>query len=279
MNPANAHLPDRVPRFNVLGTGVSALDLARACGLVVAARGRKRLGYVCLATVHGLNEARRDPALRGIFNRSYLTTPDGMPLVWLGHRHGHAGVTRVYGPDLLHAVCAAGREGGLTHYFLGGHPGVAEKLRDELRARHPGVAIVGTFTPPFRPLAPDESAALRAEVVALAPDIVWVGLGTPKQERFMAEYAPLLDTGLLIGIGAAFDFVSGRVRQAPRWLQRAGLEWLFRLVTEPRRLGRRYLVGNPLFVLRIFLQLAGLKKYPIETFPAETPGKLSGGAG
>ncbi|MSU69869.1 MAG: glycosyltransferase [Opitutaceae bacterium] len=248
-------------RYNVLGVGVSALTLAQACELVLGVRGTTRRGYVCLGTAHGLTEARADPALRRIYNASWLTTPDGMPLVWLGPR----GVQRVYGPDLLLAVCAAGRATGLRHYFFGGTPGVAEELREKLCARFPGLQVVGTFTPPFRPLAPGETAALRIAVARARPDVIWVGLSTPKQERFMAEHWQSLEAGVLIGVGAAFDFHSGRVRQAPRWIQRSGFEWLFRLCMEPRRLGLRYLKTNPLFVLRVLAQWSGLKKYPLDS--------------
>jgi N-acetylglucosaminyldiphosphoundecaprenol N-acetyl-beta-D-mannosaminyltransferase len=251
-------------RFNVLGTGVSALSLAQARDLVLAARGRAKLGYVCFGTTHGLGEARRDPALRAIFTRSYLTTPDGMPLVWFGRRQGHPEITRVYGPDLMLAVCDAGRTTGLRHYFYGGAPGVAEQLREKLAARFPGLEVVGTFAPPFRPLTADEFATLRDDVAAKKPDLVWVGLSTPKQERFMAKAWPDLEAALLLGVGAAFDFHSGRVAQAPRWMQRGGLEWLFRLCVEPRRLARRYFVYNTLFLLRAFAQLTGLKNYPID---------------
>jgi N-acetylglucosaminyldiphosphoundecaprenol N-acetyl-beta-D-mannosaminyltransferase len=248
-----------VPRYNVLGVGVSALTLAQARDLVVGARGTTRCGYICLGTAHGLTEARTDPALRKIYNESWLTTPDGMPLVWLGP----PGVTRVYGPDLMLAVCDAGRAPGLRHYLFGGNPGVAEKLRDKLGARFPGIEIVGTFTPPFRPLDAREAAALQEDVRQTRPDVFWVGLSSPKQERFMAENWLRLETGVLIGVGAAFDFHSGRVRQAPRWIQRSGFEWLFRLCTEPRRLGPRYLKTNPLFALRVIAQRMGLKKYPL----------------
>ena len=247
------------PRYNVLGVGVPALTLMQARDLVVAVRGRLRRGYVCLGTAHGLTEARADPELRKAFNESWLTTPDGMPLVWLGPR----GVERVYGPDLMLAVCDAGRATGLTHCFFGGTPGVAEELKQKLTARFPGLAVVGTFTPPFRPLDASELAAFRGDVARTRPDVIWVGLGTPKQERFMAAHWRSLDAGVLIGVGAAFDFHSGRVRQAPRWIQRSGLEWLFRLCAEPRRLGWRYLKTNPLFALRVLAQKSGLKSYPL----------------
>ncbi|MSU25385.1 MAG: glycosyltransferase [Opitutus sp.] len=258
--PAPHPLPPP-PRYNVLGVGVSALTLAQTRDLVRDVRGQRQRGYVCLGTAHGLSEAHADPALRKIFNESWLTTPDGMPLVWLGPR----GVERVYGPDLMLAVCDAGRATGLTHYFFGGSPGVAEELSVKLSARFPGLAVVGTFTPPFRPLNEAETIALRADVARGRPDVIWVGLGTPKQERFMAAHWRELEAGVLIGVGAAFDFHSGRVRQAPRWVQRSGFEWLFRLGTEPRRLGWRYLKTNPLFALRVLAQLSGLRRYDLTT--------------
>jgi N-acetylglucosaminyldiphosphoundecaprenol N-acetyl-beta-D-mannosaminyltransferase len=248
-----------VPRYNVLGIGVSALTLAQARDLVLGVRATHRRGYICLAAAHGLTEAQHDSELRRIYNESWLTTPDGMPLVWLGPR----GVERVYGPDLMLAVCEAGRATGLRHYLCGGLPGVAELLGEKLTARFPGLAIVGTYTPPFRELNALEGAEFRTDVARTRPDVVWVGLGTPKQERFMAAHWRELDAGVLIGVGAAFDFHAGRVRQAPRWIQRSGFEWLFRLCTEPRRLGSRYLKTNPSFALRVLLQRLGIVKYPL----------------
>jgi len=252
--------PPPVPRYNVLGVGVSALTLPQARDLVLGVRGTLRRGYICLGTAHGLTEARRDLELRRIYNASWLTTPDGMPLVWLGP----PGVERVYGPDLLLAVCDAGRALGLRHYFFGGVPGVADELQRKLTSRYPGLEVVGVFTPPFRPLAPEELAALQADVTRSRPDVIWVGISSPKQEKFMSAHWRSLEAGVLIGVGAAFDFHAGRVPQAPRWMQRRGLEWLFRLGTEPRRLGPRYLKTNPLFALRAIAQRLGLRRYPIE---------------
>ena len=252
------------PRFNVLGVGVHALTLDQACALAIdAALGRRR-GYVCVTGVHGVSEAQSDPALRRILNTAFLNTADGMPLVWLGRRHGFRTMTRVYGPDLMLAVCDRGRASGLTHYFYGGVPGVAEELRVRLTARFPGLRVVGAGTPPFRPLTADEAAALQTEVARARPDVLWVGLSTPKQERFMAAHAAALDAGLLVGVGAAFDFHSGRVPQAPRWIQRSGGEWLYRLVREPRRLGPRYLKNHPRFLWRLLLQAVGLRRYPLD---------------
>jgi N-acetylglucosaminyldiphosphoundecaprenol N-acetyl-beta-D-mannosaminyltransferase len=247
------------PRYNVLGVGVSALTLAQARDLILGVHGKSRCGYICLGTAYGLTEARQDPELRRIYNESWLTTPDGMPLVWLGPR----GVERVYGPDLMLAVCDAGRAVGLRHYLCGGVAGVAETLSAELRRRFPGVEIVGTYTPPFRALDAAERAMLAEDVARTRPDVMWIGLSSPKQEKFMAQHWRDLEAGVLIGVGAAFDFHSGRVRQAPRWIQRSGFEWLFRLCTEPRRLGKRYLKTTPLFALRVLAQKTRLKKYEL----------------
>lgn len=257
-----------ISKFNVLGVAMSAMDLPIATAAVLEACRERRKGYVCVTGVHGVTEAQNDPAFRRILNGAFLNTTDGMPLVWLG-RHAHGWwVDRVYGPDLMLEIFKATQDGKWTHYFYGGAPGVAEQLKASLEARFPGVRIVGTYCPPFRPLNGEEEAALQKEIAEKKPDMMWIGLSTPKQERFMAEYLPKLDATVMFGVGAAFDFHSGRVKQAPRWVQRSGLEWLFRLISEPRRLWKRYCINNPLFVGRIFLQLAGLRRYPVEN-PAE----------
>jgi N-acetylglucosaminyldiphosphoundecaprenol N-acetyl-beta-D-mannosaminyltransferase len=254
---------DSPRRYNVLGVGVSALSLENARDFVVAAARQRPPGaYVCFGDVNSVSCARRDPAHLAALNNSLLTTPDGMPLVWLGHRAGFPGIGRVYGPDLLLEICAATAGTELTHFFHGGGPGTANALVDNLRARFPGLRIAGTNTPPFRELTTAEGDELETRIRTLRPDFFWVGLSTPKQEKFMAKFAPRFDAGVMLGVGAAFDFLSGRVKQAPRWMQRGGLEWLFRLCTEPRRLAPRYFRNNPLFALRVAAQQLGLKKYP-----------------
>ena len=250
-------------RANVLGIGVSVLNLETAVHQVVGALEQKAKGYICVTGVHGVSEAQKDPSFRQLLNQAFLNTPDGMPMVWMGRLQGFANMRRVYGPDLMLRVAEVSASRGFTHFFYGGAPGVAEDLRRSLEARFSGLKIVGTFSPPFRPLTGAEADELRSVVSRLKPDILWVGLSTPKQEKFMAQYWQDLDATLLIGVGAAFDFHAGRVRQAPRWMQRSGLEWIFRLGCEPRRLWKRYLKNNPLFVLRAFGQLTGLRKYPL----------------
>jgi N-acetylglucosaminyldiphosphoundecaprenol N-acetyl-beta-D-mannosaminyltransferase len=249
-------------RVNVLGVGISVLNLGTALDAIAAAVRERRKGYICVTGVHGVMEAQDDAAFKKILNAAFLCTPDGMPMVWAGKLNGHRDMARVYGPDLLLDVCAWSETSGARHFFYGGAEGVAQELAQKLKAKFPKLAVAGTFTPPFRALNATEEKNLAEQVAAAAPDIFWVGLSTPKQEKFMAEYLPKLDVTLMVGVGAAFDFHSGRTKQAPRWMQRGGLEWFYRLCSEPRRLGRRYLQNNPLFVGKFFMQLTGFKKYP-----------------
>jgi N-acetylglucosaminyldiphosphoundecaprenol N-acetyl-beta-D-mannosaminyltransferase len=254
-SPGSGATDREPPRLDVLGTGISAIDLATAVDVIEdwVERGERR--YVCVANVHSVMEAYRDPSLREVMNRSGLTTPDGMPLVWLLEHAGHRPVSRVYGPDLLLEVCRRSAATGHRHFFLGGAEGVADTMADRLRARFPGLQVAGTLSPPFRPLSPEEDVALVRTVNQAAPDMVWVGLGAPKQERWMAAHRDRLTAPAIIGVGAAFDFHAGAVRQAPPVLQRAGLEWAYRLTREPRRLWHRYLVYNPWFVVLTARQL------------------------
>ena len=253
-----------VPKINVLGVGVSVLDQNRAREFLFDAVRNNRRGYVTVTGVHGVSAAQSDPALRDVFNRALLVTPDGMPMVWMGKLQGHHSIRRVYGPDLMLNLCEHSVAEGLSHFFYGGVPGVAEELKRKLEARFPGLKIVGTGTPPFHPLNDAELHDLQERVRVVRPDFFWVGLSTPKQERFMAQHiSNLPEAKIFIGIGAAFDLLTGRVRQAPRWMQSAGLEWFFRLIQEPRRLAKRYLVNNPLFIARAAGQLLRLRTYPL----------------
>lgn len=247
--------PVTVGRSGVLGVGISTINLRSATELIFEAIRRQQRGYVCVTGVHGVMESQDCPEFRSILNGSFLTTPDGMPMVWLSKLNGHKQVDRVYGPDLMLEVCRRGVPRGCRHFLYGGGERVAEKLAAGLREKCPGINIVGTYTPPFRPLNEAEQHDLAARVKDAQPDCLWVGLSTPKQEKFMAEYMPKLDATLMFGVGAAFDFHAGLVRQAPRWIQRSGLEWLFRLCMEPRRLWKRYLVNNTRFLTLLGRQL------------------------
>ena len=253
-----------IKRVNVLGVGISVLNLSTACEVIADAVARKRKGYICITGVHGVTEAQDNQDFRQILNNAFLCTPDGMPMVWMGKLRGFREMGRVYGPDLMLELCRWSQQSLCKHFFFGGAPGVAEELSACLAARFPGLQIAGCYTPPFRPLNSIEELALEQMLRETKPDIMWVGLSTPKQEHFMARYLSRLNVTLMVGVGAAFDFHSGRVRQAPRWMQKSGLEWFYRLYQEPRRLWRRYLRNNPLFVARIFCQLSGIKHYRLE---------------
>jgi N-acetylglucosaminyldiphosphoundecaprenol N-acetyl-beta-D-mannosaminyltransferase len=235
----------------VLGVGISAITMEQALAEITRWVETREQHYVCVTGVHGVIESQRDPELRRIHNRSGLTTPDGIPMVWAGRHAGATHMERVCGPDLMPAVCALAAERGWTSYFYGGAEGVAERLAARLTARFPGLQVAGRMSPPFRPLTPDEDRLVVQRINGAQPDLVWVGLSTPKQERWMAAHVGRLRAPVLLGVGAAFDLHAGLTRQAPSWMQRSGLEWLYRLYREPRRLWRRYLRNNPTFVLAI----------------------------
>ncbi len=249
----------------MLGVGVSALTMAQAVGIIEGWVASADQQYVCVTGVHGVMESQDHPELRDIHNQAGLVTPDGMPLVWVSRVKGYSQVERVYGPDLMLACCAASVRKGYRHFFYGGAPGVPERLAARLRERFPELVVAGTWSPPFRETTPAEDQATIDRINAATPDIVWVGLSTPKQERWMAGHVGRLSAPVLIGVGAAFDFHAGVKRQAPRIMQRAGLEWLFRMASEPRRLWRRYLRNNPRFVWSIVLQLTGIVRYELDS--------------
>jgi N-acetylglucosaminyldiphosphoundecaprenol N-acetyl-beta-D-mannosaminyltransferase len=252
------------PRVNILGVGVSAVTKDLALRTIDGWIDRQDPHYVCVTGVHGVIESQRDEELRHIHNAAGLVTPDGMPLVWLSHLKGFRHVERGYGPDLMLALCEHSIERGYRHYFYGGAEGVPQQLATNLQQRFPGLQVAGAYSPPFRPLTEAEDAQVVDMINEADPDIVWVGLSTPKQERWMAAHVGRLNAPALLGVGAAFDFHTGRKPQAPHWMQRSGLEWLFRLMTEPRRLWKRYLINNPLFVTLVLLQALGLRKYSLE---------------
>ncbi|HEY6057860.1 MAG TPA: WecB/TagA/CpsF family glycosyltransferase [Candidatus Limnocylindrales bacterium] len=240
-----------IRRVDVLGVRISAIDMAMALDEIERWISAREPHYVCVTGVHGVMESQRDPELRAIHNASGLTTPDGMPMVWAGRRAGARWMSRVYGPDLMLALCERAAARGWSSYFYGGKDGVPERLAARLRERFPGFRVVGTESPPFRALSAEEDDAVVARINAAAPDLVWIGLSTPKQERWMAAHVGRIKAPALLGVGAAFDIHAGTLRQAPPLLQRHGLEWLYRLYREPRRLWRRYLSNNPRFVLAI----------------------------
>lgn len=244
---------------NVLGVNISAVNLHRATEMADRWIEANHPGYVCVTGVHGVMEAQRDPDLREILNRAVMNTPDGMPMSWVGRLQGFSNMDRVFGPEFMSAMCELSLNRGYRHFLYGGQPGVAEQLQAVLKREFPSLQIVGTYTPPFRSLNAEEEDALVVQVQNARPHIMWIGLSTPKQERFMAQYVNLLQVPLLVGVGAAFDFHTGRIRDCSPWVKRFGLQWLHRLAQDPKRLWRRYLRNNPAFVWNIALQLLKLR--------------------
>jgi N-acetylglucosaminyldiphosphoundecaprenol N-acetyl-beta-D-mannosaminyltransferase len=248
------------PAFRVVGVRVDAVQLPEAVARIKRWIDNRENGkYVAVTGMHGVAESRQDPRFREILNQAALVVPDGMPLVWLGRWHGHSLRRRVTGSELMLAFC---RETGPQprHFFYGGAPGVAEDLARQLHEQF-NITVAGTYTPPFRPLTQSEEADLTSQVQAAAPDVLWVGLSTPKQERWMSDHHLKLKVPVILGVGAAFDMNSGRLKRAPAWMRESGLEWFYRLVSEPRRLWRRYLVTIPQSVWSISLELFHIRKF------------------
>lgn len=241
-------------RTDILGVRVSVTNLALACETI----GRWILAgtrtYVCVAPVSTVMECQDDPEYRRIVNNAGMVTPDGMPLVWLGRWHGHKTMARTYGPDLMLALCDASQAKGYTHYFYGGAEATIQKLIGNLQGRFPALTVAGYYSPPALKVNEPERAEVIARINAANPDVLWIGLGSPKQDYWMVRHRDQVKAPVMIGAGAAFDFHSGAKPQAPVWMQRSGLEWLFRLCCEPRRLWRRYLIGNTRFVFLLFQQ-------------------------
>jgi N-acetylglucosaminyldiphosphoundecaprenol N-acetyl-beta-D-mannosaminyltransferase len=245
-----------VPTRRVLVMRVDATSYQHATAEILRWGGLGESRYVCIATVNNVIEAYDDPAYREVMDGADLVTPDGVPLVWALRLLGVDGATRVYGPDLTPILCERAAALGVPVGFYGGTPEVLEAMAANLLRRYPALQMAYSHSPPFRPLTPDEEARVVASINRSGARILFVGLGAPKQERWMAEHKGAVEA-VMVGVGAAFDFLAGRKRQAPAILQRLGLEWLFRLLNEPRRLWRRYLYRNPRFVALFVLQLTG----------------------
>lgn len=257
-----------IRRCDVLGVEISAVNLPLAVRQIDEWIEQGQRNYVCITGVHGVMESQRDEPLKRIHNAAGMVTPDGMPMVWINRLAGNSHVSRVYGPDLMAEICSKSAEKGHKHYLYGGGDGVAELLASKLREKFPGIQIVGTYTPPFRPLTDDEDRAIVQKINESGADIVWVGLSTPKQEHWMARHLDRIHPPVMIGVGAAFDFHAGLKSQAPKWMQKSGLEWFYRLCTEPKRLWKRYCINNPLFCLYFLLQSLGLRNFSAAQTPA-----------
>ncbi len=246
--------------YDVLGVKVSAVNPELAVQVIRGMVDRREKGYICVAPVSTIVESKKDLRYNDILSGAALVTPDGAPVAWLGRRRGFGHVTRTYGPDLMERLCTTEDGRGLRHFFYGSTPEVCDKLVQRLTKKFPDIIVAGKFAPPYAAVAEIASPDVLAAINSVRPDILWVGLGAPKQDFWLSLNRPFLDVPVMIGIGAAFDFIAGMKPQAPQWMQRYGLEWLFRLCSEPRRLWKRYLVGNTLFVWWVLLDIFAKKE-------------------
>jgi N-acetylglucosaminyldiphosphoundecaprenol N-acetyl-beta-D-mannosaminyltransferase len=257
-SPAPIRSPRTVP---VLDVPLALTDYDRMLDWIESMVQARERGYVCVCNVHTVMASQEDEQLRVSLLESSMNVPDGQPLVWAINSLGHSLAARVYGPELMSRSCARAASTGQRLYLYGGrNQGALVQLALNLRQRYSGVKIVGGYSPPHRLLAEEEELAVAREINRARADVVWIGIGVPKQEKWMARMRPLLDAPLLIGVGAAFDFHAGLVPQAPNWVQEAGLEWAYRLAHEPRRLWRRYLRYNPRFLSAFGRQLARYRR-------------------
>ncbi len=236
-------------KFDILGVKISVTNLEDACEFIETRIPEKASAYVCIAPVATIVDCQKDEEYLHVVNHSAMTTPDGMPIVWLGKLKGNKSIRRTYGPDLLMKFCELSCDKGYKHYFYGGTEDSNRLVEENLKKKFPNLNIVGRYSPPFRPNKKGrEDVQKIKEINALNPDVLWVGLGSPKQDFWMHQHQSQLKVGVMIGVGAAFDFIAGTKRQAPRWMQKIGLEWFFRLCSEPKRLWKRYLIGNTQFI-------------------------------
>jgi N-acetylglucosaminyldiphosphoundecaprenol N-acetyl-beta-D-mannosaminyltransferase len=249
--------------FSVLGVRVHAVQIPTVIQQMrhwIAQR--EGCHYIAVTGMHGITEAQHDAGFKKVLNDASLVVPDGMPLVWIGRARGQRLRRRVYGPELMRTFCRETGAAGCDyrHFLYGGDAGVPEQLGKVLETSCPGMRVVGSYSPPFRSLSGDEDAEIVAMINNARPDVLWVGLSTPKQEKWMYEHRDRLHVPVIVGVGAAFDFLSSRKKQAPAWMQENGLEWMFRLLQEPGRLWRRYILGGAKFAFLVGLELLGLRR-------------------
>jgi N-acetylglucosaminyldiphosphoundecaprenol N-acetyl-beta-D-mannosaminyltransferase len=251
-----------LPSFQVLGLRVNAVQMPEVVNLmehwILAGRD---CHFIAVTNVHVVMEAQRDGSFKKVMAAAHLIVPDGMPLVWLGRLRGHSLHRRVCGPELLIEFCRQTHAKSYGHFFLGGSPGIPEKVAVCLRKQFPGMRIQGTHSPPFRSLSVEEDDSIVRMINDVAPDILWVGLGCPKQERWIYEHYDRLKVPVIVGVGQAFDLCAGQTHRAPQWMREHGFEWLFRLIRDPRRLWRRYLIYNSQFLYCLLLELFKLRQF------------------
>lgn len=252
----------RTESYRVLGVRLDAVQIAEVIREIQAwIAGRKMGRFIAVANTHVVMEAQQDSSFKKLINSADLCVPDGMPLIWCGRLKGHSLARRVYGPELMLTFCRETSAKGYRHFLYGGAPEVTAELMKQLEQSCPGIFFAGAYSPPFRPLTREEDDEVVERINRAKPDVLWVGLGCPKQERWIHEHRERLTVPVMLAVGQAFDLLSGRKKPAPAWMGEHGLEWLFRLLQEPRRLWRRYLVYNTKFIYSMSLELLGMKRF------------------
>lgn len=242
-----------IPVCNILGVNIAAIDMDWLIGFTCEHIESLSGDYMCVSNVHTTVTAYEDPQYCAIQNDSILAIPDGGPLSSLGRKRGFPHMQRTTGPSYLEEILNISAQRGWTHYFYGATEETLSKLREVLAVKYPGVTIAGMYSPPFRPLTDAENAQIVKAINEAAPDFLWVGLGAPKQERWMAEHQGEVK-GFMVGVGAAFDYLAGNIQRAPQWMQNCSLEWLYRLLQDPKRLFKRYLITNTKFIWHAVLR-------------------------
>ena len=256
LGAASLTSPTEVRTREILGIPIAMTDYAQAMDVMDGMVERRERGYVCCVAVHAVMVAHTDPEMRAAVLGSTLTVPDGMPLVWAANLIGENLPNRVYGPELMRRYNQRCRERGHRVWLYGGRDqGSLAQLANNMHKANPGMKVVGGYSPPFRPMSVAEEDEIARQINAAKPDVLWVGIDVPKQEKWMARMRPKLDVPVMCAVGAAFDFHAGRISQAPEWMQARGLEWTYRLAQEPRRLLPRYLYYNPRFMAAFGRQL------------------------
>lgn len=252
----------KAPTYRVLGVRLDAVQIPEVVQEIEGwIEEGKEGGFIAVANTHVVMESQQDVSFKQLINSADLCVPDGMPLIWCGRSHGHPLRRRVYGPELMVTFCRETAAKGYRHFFYGGAPEMLDQLVERLRQSCPGIEIAGAYSPPFRTLTRDEDEEVIERISRAKPDVLWVGLGCPKQERWIHEHRQRLKPAAMVAVGQAFDLVSGRKKPAPAWMSENGLEWFFRFMQEPGRLWRRYLVYNTKFIYSVSLELLGVKRF------------------
>lgn len=245
----------KLNKFDILNVRISAIDMDDACSLIEDRIVSRQKGYVCVCPVSVIMECRKDGRVLKSVNCADLATPDGMPVVWIGKSKGYKNIRRVYGPDLMDRMCDISGKKGYKNYLYGSSEDVLERLSKRLTGIYPSLIISGSYSPPYRKLTKEEDNKIIENINKTNSDLLWVGLGSPKQDLWMYEHREKINTPMMLGVGAAFDFLAGTKPQAPVWMRNIGFEWLFRLITEPKRLWRRYIIDSSLFIWHLFIEL------------------------